>query len=350
MNQPASPAPYAIEAGDVSRDRDTVLALWRGNLGEEARMRSKFDWFYAGCPFGEPTMCLLRHVADGRHVGVASAGPRRMLAQGSVIAAGVLVDLAVSADHRSLGPAMMLQAALAKTAGARFALLYGFPNPKAAPVFKRIGYAKLGEIVRHARVLRHAGYFARRLPRPLAAVAGAVADTAVRLHDAWRSRNDRRSRVRWSDAADPRFDALWKRSRPPGGVLAIRDHAFARWRFDQSPLETTRYLLLSDAQDDELLAWFACQVGDDTLHVRDFWSAGAWHGLERAHVDALLDAARKAGHASVSVEIASHGHRLGGWQAARFSPRGQRPVFGKFTDGRPVGDLDLYLTSADEDE
>lgn len=313
-------------------------------------MRSKFDWFYAGCPFGEPTVCLLRHDADGRHVGVAAAGPRRMLAQGSPIGAGVLVDLAVIAEHRSLGPAMMLQSALAESAGARFALLYGFPNPKAAPVFKRVGYAKLGEIVRHARVLRHAGYIARRLPRPLAVAAGALIDIAVRLRDAWRSRNDRRLRASWSDAADARFDLLWKHSRPADGVLAIRDHAFVRWRFDQCPLEATRYLLLSDAKDDHLLAWFACQVRDDTLHVRDFWSAGAWHGLERAHVDTLLDAARKAGHVSVSVEIASQDHRLDGWRAARFSPRAQRPVFGKWTDGLPVAELDLYLTSADEDE
>lgn len=350
MSQSAAPAPYAIEAGDVSRDRETVLKLWHGNLGEDARMQSKYDWFYAGCPFGEPTLCLLRQVADGLAVGVASAGPRRMLAQGSAIGAGVLVDLAVSAEHRSLGPAMMLQTALAESACARFTLLYGFPNPKAAPVFKRVGYAKLGEIVRHARVLRHGRYFARRLPRPLASFAGALADVAVRLHDAWRSRRDRRLRADWSDAADPRFDGLWAGSRPAEGVLAIRDHAFARWRFDQCPLEKTRYLLLSDARDDSLLAWFACQAGNDTLHVRDFWSQGAWNGLERAHVDSLLGAARRAGFASVSVEIASKGDRLDGWRAARFSPRGRRPVFGKWADGRPAAELDLYLTSADEDE
>ncbi|MGB0133862.1 hypothetical protein [Dokdonella sp.] len=349
MSEPA-PAPYVVDIGDVARDRGKVLGLWRGNLGEDVRMQSKFDWFYAKCPFGEPTLCLLRHVADGSHVGVASAGPRKMLVGGSAMEAGVLVDLAVGAEHRSLGPAMMLQAAIAEHGAARFSLLYGFPNPKAAPVFKRVGYSKLGEIVRHARVLRHADYLARRMPRALATMGGWLVDIGVRLRDGWRARSDPRLLVLWSDAADPRFDSLWARSAPDSMALSIRDYAFARWRFDQCPFEKTQFLLLSDPANGDLQAWFACQVKDNTLHVRDFWSAEAATGVSRTHVDALLAEARKQGHAALSIEIAGRSDRLEGWRAAGFSARGKRPVFGKWSDGRNVDDVDLYLTSADEDE
>ncbi|MEZ5461204.1 hypothetical protein [Dokdonella sp.] len=345
-----APAPYAVDAGDVRRDREAVLALWQGNLGEATRMQSKFDWFYAGCPFGEPTLRLLRQVANGSHVGVASAGPRRMQAADSVFEAGVLVDLAVSPEHRSLGPAMMLQTAVAEAGAARFGLLYGFPNPKAAPVFKRVGYAKLGEIVRYARVLRHAGYLSRRLPRALAAVAGPFVDLGVRLRDAWRSRRDARPLVLWSDAADPRFDALWARSNIGDTALSIRDYRFAHWRFDQCPFEDTEFLLLSDPANGDLLAWFACQIVDNTVHVRDFWSAEAAQGIARIHVDTLMAEVRKRGHVAISVEVAGKRDRLAGWRAAGFSARGKRPVFGKWSDGRAANEVDLYLTSADEDE
>lgn len=348
MSEAAAPAPYAIDRGDIGRDREVMLALWRGNLGDDARMQLKFDWFYADCPLGSPSVCLLRSVADGAHVGVASAGPRRMLAAGVEIGAGVLVDLGVAAQHRSLGPALMLQSALAEVAGQRFQLLYGFPNPKAAPVFKRVGHARLGDIVRHARVLRHAAYLGRRMPRPLAMLAGFAVDLAARVRDAWRTRADARWHLRWSDTADARFDSLWHESAPCSGVYAIRDQAFARWRFDACPFEKTRYLLLGDG--DALQAWFACQVKDTTLHVRDFWSIDAARGVARAHVDALLRAARTAGHAAVSVEIAGQSGHLAGWQAAGFSPRGQRPVFGRWTDANAPADRALYLTSADEDE
>lgn len=345
-----APAPYAVDTGDVGRDRDIVLALWHGNLGSDARMQSKFDWFYAGCPFGEPTLCLLRHVADGAHVGVASAGPRRMQLAGSALDAGVLVDLAVSPEHRSLGPAMILQNAVAEAGAVRFGLLYGFPNPKAAPVFKRVGYAKLGEIGRHARVLRHARYLARRMPRALAAIAGLLLDLGLRVRDALRSRSDAQVMGLWSDAADPRMDALWARSSPDNVAMSVRDYAFAHWRFDQCPFEKTRFLLLSDPGNGDLLAWFACQIKEQTAHVRDFWSAEAANGISRAHVDALLAEVRKLGHAAVSVEIAGSTDRLEGWRSAGFIPRSKRPVFGKWSDARSAADTDLYLTAADEDE
>ena len=32
---------YAIEPGEVGRDRERVLAIWRGNLVRDTRMQSK---------------------------------------------------------------------------------------------------------------------------------------------------------------------------------------------------------------------------------------------------------------------------------------------------------------------
>ena len=347
----AEAATYAIEPGEVGRDRERVLAIWRGNLGRDTRMQAKYDWFYASCPYGEPLLCLLRHLPDDSLVGAAAAGPRRMLRQGAEIEAGVLVDLAVTTEHRSLGPALMLQSALAEAGCRRYGLLYGFPNPKAAAVFKRVGYAKLGEIVRHARVLRHARYVARRLPRLLAPIAGAVLDARAWLRDAWRTRGAARLVASWIDRADPRFDALWARSGHGDALVAVRDAAFASWRFDASPLANTRYLLLSDRADDQSLrAWFACQAEDGVLHVRDFRSDDAAAGIGEVFVDALLRAARRDGHVAVSVEYAGAETKLAGWHAAGFTERSRRPVFGRWADGSATESVELHLTSADEDE
>src|SRR5690606_29681365 len=123
------------------------------NLGEDARMARKYDWFYRSCPFGEPLTLLLRHEESGEWVGVASAGRRPMLMGGRRVQAGVLVDLTVLPAHRSLWPALSLQMALMEAGLKRFDLLYGFPNPKAAALFRRVGYIPLCSIVRWARVL-----------------------------------------------------------------------------------------------------------------------------------------------------------------------------------------------------
>jgi GNAT superfamily N-acetyltransferase len=351
MSAVAQPPAYAIHDGDVVRDRETVLAIWHGNLGESERMRAKYDWFYLGAPGEPPLLRLLRHEPDGSWAGACAAGRRRMLLHRREIQGGVMVDLAVTPAHRTLGPAMMLQQCIVDAGRRELDVLYGFPNPKAAAVFKRIGYRHWGDIVRYARVLRYSTYVRRRLPTPLAPVAGWLLDTGTRTRDLLRRLMQPTTKAAWSDVADERIDALWGTSAPKEGLTAIRDARHARWRFDRSPVARTRYLLVTRPGDDTLLAWFATQVEGDALFVRDFWSDDADRGVGMHYIDALVRAARREGHASVSVEIAARASRIANWESAGFVARGQRPVFGLCSDEAvSVRAEDLYLTSADEDE
>lgn len=348
MTTLSPPPQYVVHAGNALRDRDTVQSIWRGNLGQQDRMAAKYDWFYLASPHGPPLLQLLRH-ANGDWVGTACAGRRRMRWQGRDITAGVLVDLAVLPEHRSLGPALILQQGLIAAGARHLDLLYGFPNPKAAAVFKRIGYNKLTDIVRYARVLRHGRYLRERMPAWLAAPLGAAADIAIALRDAWRRLGGVSVRTEWRDRADPRMDALWADSAPNSGLVTIRDRRHARWRFDESPLAPTRYLLVTSPNNERLLAWFATQADGATLHVRDFWSRqGA--ACDATHVLALLAAARKAGYASVSVEIAAAAPVIVGWNACGFVERSRRPVFGRWSGADQHEGAELFFTSADEDE
>ena len=343
---PGQQPAYAVETGSVGADRDIALAVWRGNLGQDARMAAKYAWFYQDPEVGAPLLLKLRHLASGDWVGIASAGPRRMRWRDREIEAGVLVDLAVDAGHRSLGPALQLQQAMMAHGRERYALLYGFPNPKAVALCRHVGYAPLGELVRHARPLRMARYLAGRLPSMLAGPAAWLADAVDHL----RLRCMRTGlRGTWSERAVPGMDALWQDSQPGAGPVAVRDRAFLAWRFDRCPLARTRYLLVHDRAG-ALQAWFACQADDAALHVRDFWSRRGAAGPSAAEVTVLLRAARAAGHASVSVEFLGPDAALAGWQACGFRPRGKRPVIGIAASG-DARDLEgLWLTSADEDE
>jgi GNAT superfamily N-acetyltransferase len=344
---------YVVHAGDVTRERDAVIEAWRGNLGTPARHAPKFDWFYLRCPYGEPSVKLLRHQPSSRWVGACAAGPRCMEWQGHKLRAGVLVDMAVDAQHRTLGPAMMLQADLVETAAGRFDLLYGFPNRKSLPVVKRLGYDVLGHIPRFSRVLRHARYLERHLPRWLARSAGWLVDI---LRDTWsavRGPRGTRPSATWSERVDPRMDVLWRQSSHGDGPITVRDTTFLRWRFDQSPAAATRYLLLGDRPEGPLLAWFACQVEGDTLMVRDFWSVDAGEGVGRRWIGALIRRARRDGHAAIALEYAAPAQKLAHWLDAGFSERERRPIVGKWLQGVPAGmpdTIEWHLTAADEDE
>jgi hypothetical protein len=350
VNQ-APPSPqYLVRTGDPLRDRDTVLSIWWGNLGRTDRIAAKYDWFYLGGPHGPPLLQLLQETHSGQWVGTACAGRRRMRHRGRDLGAGVLVDLAVLPEHRSLGPALMLQQGLIDAGREQVDVLYGFPNPKAAAVFKRMGYQHPTDLVRYARVLRHARYLRTRLPVAwLATPAGWLLDMAVAVRDGWRRWHGPRLRAEWGNRADARMDALWNASSQGDGVLAVRDYLHAKWRFDDSPLATTRYLWITARNSGELKAWFAVQVEDSALHVRDFWSDNGAHGLPQAYVLALLSAARAAGHGSVSVEITGPECQLQAWRETGFSERGRRPVFVRWNLANGTEPI-WFLTSADEDE
>jgi len=342
----SAPAAYTVHAADLARDRELILGLWRGNLGQDARMAAKYDWFYRQCPYGEPLTLLLRHEDSGAWVGVASAGPRKMLLDGREATAGVLVDLAVLPEHRSLGPALMLQMALMEAGARRFDLLYGFPNPKATAVFKRVGYAALGELSRHARVLRHGDYVRRKLPALLAVPAGALLDLLDRVR-LWSRAGG--LRAAWQSHADDALAGVWSSATAGRGPVAVRDLDFLRWRIDASPLLDARYLVVRD-RGGMPAAWFACEAREHSLHVVDFWSSQGAAGPMPAQLAALLRAARAGGHASVSVELSTAAATTA-WQGAGFAAREARPVFGRACEARADAfPAHAWLTTADEDE
>lgn len=343
---------YSVSDGSVARDRDMLETIWRGNLGTPAAMTAKFDWFYLDCPYGEPLIQVLNHGHGASPVGACSVGRRRMMFDGAEIRAGVLVDLAVLPLHRSLGPASMMLSDMVASGCRHLDLVLGFPNRRAAVLFSRARYSSFSGIVRHVRVLRHGHYLGRHMPRWLAAPARALADLPARIHDRLPIAAGSGFRVEWTDRADSRMDELWSRSDKGRALVGVRDAEFLRWRFDQSPLVRTRYLLLSDPADGRLRAWFATQVKGDLFQIADFWAEDAIEGLSPACIGTLLREARRQGHAAVSVEMATTPRRLAGWRKTGFRARNSRPVFGYWSKPphRVDTGVDVHLTFADEDQ
>ncbi len=352
MSVPASPPQYRVRDGDALIDREAALAVWRGNLGQDARMAEKYDWFYLHAPSGMPLLQLLMHAEESEPVGICTAGRRRMLREGKIVRAGILVDLAVMPMHRSLGPALMLQQGMYEAGRRELDLIYSFPNPKATPVFKRIGYRHLADMIRHVRVVRHALYMQRRFPRlptGLASIGGAIIDFGSHLRDTWRFPRARALRAQWSDQA-PDIDAMWRASPKTTATIALRDAAYLRWRFDDAPAADgqRRFQHLQLFDNDGISAWFATRTDGHTMQIHDFWSRDGARPSPDI-VAALLRSAREKGYAALSIELATSEDRLQPWRELGFEARSRRPVFGAdhaFPDGMP----DLHLTSADEDE
>lgn len=341
---------YAIEQASLDH-LDPVLAMWQQQLGDQGRVGAQFAWFKHQDSPGDPLVMLLRHVPSGKLVGTSTAAPRRMLWQGRELSAGILFDLAVVAEHRSLGPALMLANSMVQASTEHFDVLYSFPTSQAVAVGRRAGHVHLAELVRYARVLRHARFLSERSPRLVAQLLGALLDRSAQIKRKLRAWiNAPKMLTTWSDNADPRFDLLWHRSDHGAGLLRIHDTRMARWRFDAAPFTRTRYLLLSAWDSEELLGWFACHAQGSVLYVDDAWTLDGARGASAACVRQLLLAAWSGGHEAVSFSFAGHKDALQGWAANGFVKRNQRPILGCWTGVREGGPQDVFLTAADEDQ
>jgi hypothetical protein len=285
---------YSVERVVPEAVRDELCRLWDGNLQVEGGVDRKFDWLYVDAPELPDSVFLLAAEQDGarRYVGTAGVGLRAMRVLGHERRAGLLADLAVDREHRTVMPALALVRAVKAWAlgdgGAD--LVYGFPNQHAEGVFKRVGYQPLGTIGRWARVLRHASYAPRvkeaplpRVPaalkkvvdraadvKAIAAVAGGAVDL-VRLASTAPSavQAARQIKLTWIEIPDERIDQIWDTARDGYDVVGVRSARFLRWRFPAS--ERLATAVAAARGDGAPLAYAVVETVDGVAHLRDLF-------------------------------------------------------------------------------
>ncbi len=346
---------YFVRSAQIPQERALVTSLWRGNLGESSRAESKFDWFYAGSVTGTPQTLILMHRDraeeagnEGEAVGVGSAAPRSFLLGGQPIEAAVLVDLAVTVAHRTLYPALLLQKSLLSAGLAVRRLLYAFPNQKAAAVFQRAGYRRIGLMTRFVRVLRSRSYLEELLPAWVAASAAVFVDVAIRLRYAhlgsWPA-------LRWQHVRDATLtDAA--SSDDSGLVRGARTAELLRWRFADHGRHHFHFVTARRRSDGAAIGYWVVEALENSLYVRDCsidllrrpGAVLAW--------TALCAEARRKGFRSLHFECLAPPALQKHLRALGMKSRSQRPVFAAISAdiAERAASASWFLTAADEDE
>lgn len=341
---------YAVRAADRQADRAAVLSL----LGEHMSSppEGKYEWFYLGHPIEPPTVLLLTHGPQADRVGMAGLGTRRICMQGVDRTAGVLVDLVVRAEHRTLYPAVLLQKQMRQTALGMHSVVYGLPNKNSTPVVRRLGYSQVGELVRYSRVLRHGNYLERRLPGWLSRLLGVAADRLVPFFfkpERWKRNTWKGS---WVDSFDARFDALWARAKVFNGLIGVRDAQFLAWRFSAQPGHQYRILVMTAPGETGIAGYAVCEPIGTTLHLRDFLVAPTHEGHVHRLIHLVAREAYRQGFFNLSQEFLGPSAWRDSLVAAGMRARDKRMLYACFgpQDEALLGTLDWYMTSADEDQ
>jgi len=304
----SAPAPYVVAPVDAAHNEALFVGLRRASLGPEATNDALYRWQYQEAP--DPADALvLRTTQDDEAVGWVSVQPHRLAVDGKVRRAGLLVNLVVVPEHRTVLPALQLQRAATQWAREAYDLSYGYPNRAALGGFVRAGYRKMGAIRRYACPL---GEFGLQLSKAgvephLAAVAGVGADALSPLGRKalwlrWRRRYD----LEWLDHADERLDGLWESAvaESRGRIVGDRSAAFVEWRLVRHPQEGHRLALLVDRRGGRAVGHAAVLRIGGRARIDDFFALdGAYEPL----LDGLLASASADG--AEGVELGYLGRR-----------------------------------------
>ena len=345
---------YTVEQVEPARARRELLRVWRDNLSVEGLGERKFAWTYERAPARplSPFLLVARRGVERDVVGTVAVSVRVLQVGGRSCRAGLLGDLAVDRAHRSLLPALSLVRRAKRAATGEVALVYGFPNHRAEPVFLRAGYRRLGAMTRYVRVLRH-GPYARRVVRSRAAarLAGAVADLgsrAGRLLPLVRSAA--RYRLVLSDAADERAEEVWAAAAGYYEIAGIRDAEFLAWRMCDHPEHRHRLAWLEDRRGGAARAYAAVGQRDGEVWIGDFF--GPPDALEALFLR-VAEWARGEGARSLSVRFLGDPGVVSALRRAGFAARDARRAVVVADCESGLGELGepsrWFLTDADED-
>jgi hypothetical protein len=342
---------YSIVEVDLSAAGPAIRSVWVKNFPayDSESAAAKLQLGYVNNPAGSGSVLVLNAEGLPDMQGTLGLHPRVFHLGSRSIRATGLADFAVNAEHRSLGPAMMLMRSGARLAADRFDLTYAFPNDKAAPVFAATGFKLLGAVQRYAFLLTTRERLAKRLPHTLTLCLAPVVDRVLYFLD-W-TRNLRASAklaclpANWNDAA---FDEIWAR-RPAATLLSERSGRMLNWRFAASGRRSWQACVARDSAG-IARGYVVWRSANGSIEIGDFFADDPQRWTT-ALLLAFIRHARRMRFGSISVEFFGSAAVGAGLRRAGLVLRPEHyPVFLNKTNRFEVEPAQLWhLTSFDND-
>lgn len=260
---------YSVCELNLEQNKNEVLNIWKQsgfNVPE-----AKYSWMYENNPYGPATGWLVRN-SGGQAVGVVALFPRGIRVKGELRSAALVGDFVITKEHRSLGPALMLQrAAVQSPAKHNFDFIYGIPNRQAEAVLLRAGYRQVGLTIRMTKPFRSHYYLRRKLSSSLLADTLAGAIDPILHWTAKEIRQSRNNRFRLEEMwdFDQRFDDLSGLVSDPMVIVGERNAAYLRWRYLRCPHKKYRIHALTDVSTQQILGFLVSYAEGEGIAIAE---------------------------------------------------------------------------------
>ncbi len=260
---------YSVIKADIRKDRQRILSIWGRNFTDVPQER--YGWFYENNPYGQALSWLVTDQKTNSVVGSTALFPRRMNLNGKKALAGIAADFAVNQDHRSLSAALKLQKAVISWCKEnKVELIYGFPNEQSEAVLLRVGYKKLGEVKRLAKLLKTKSKLKRYLPRSGVILFSIPLDFIFAIFSKERSyaKSDNLE-IELPHRFDERFDSLWEEAKSRFGVIGERTGQYLNWKYVDNPHKKYHIFSLAEKKGKKIWGYVVFYLQDNNCFVVD---------------------------------------------------------------------------------
>jgi hypothetical protein len=252
-------------------ENQELLAILQTNLPSLPHER-RFKWLYRDNPDGRAWSWVARQGTANQVIGVTSVFPRSMWVGGELQMCGQVGDFAVSASHRSLGPALLLQRATFDPVDhGELAFCYDCPPHQAGmSTFRRLGMRPNCKVHRYAFPLRMDGQLRKRLGAA-SVVPAAAGNLLLRLHrlSAPKPRAKNLEVFDHQVAFGEEFSKLDAAVKGASAIRGRRTAAHLNWRYREDPLR--QYEILTARRKGELIAFAVLRRTSEVVTIVDLF-------------------------------------------------------------------------------
>jgi hypothetical protein len=267
--------------------------------------RRRLDWLYKLCPFGEARVWVAVNPDSGELAGAAAAFPRRIRSGDRVEFGCVFGDFCVSPEHRSLGPAIQLQRkCLDSVMNGEFTAAYDLPGASMLAVYRRLGAAPGGQLVRMTKLLRSNAKIATKVrPKLLAQGLSVAANAVLSLKRGSLESRTGATLEKHTGRFGSDFSDLASKIGSRLGRCVERSAEYLNWRYADHPQQ--QYEVLTAHRHGLLEGYLIFQIRGTDANVVDWFgdSADLRADLVRGLISALQSRESEAIHVPV---LASH--------------------------------------------
>ncbi|RJP77249.1 MAG: hypothetical protein C4522_15970 [Desulfobacteraceae bacterium] len=261
---------YELIEFDKVKDKNRIIPIWKEAMG--SHLDRRYEWIYNTLPLTRPTTVLLKNIESNRIVGCGSILQKIFFIDNKPFTVGICVDFFVNAEHRTLGPAVMIQRWITSLLQAYpIDFLFAFPNQMALSAFIRVGYKKLGTVETFVKLLKAEEKLKQYVKYSfLSKIIAFPVNKIEWIVDYFRLLAvGKKYTAEICHEPDDRFNTLISSTINRSPIFLEKNREILKWRFSDTPGTDNKFFCLTDISTGKLAGYLVYSIENRVAYIQD---------------------------------------------------------------------------------